>query len=166
MSNGTGLYHGTIAQLRVGAFIGPSSSQPRSIDTALDAGRSAGQALRSVSVSAAASIKDATAIAAIEAYSASHPVPHSLIRVYRVELTSFHSAPVAILAELQSRLASGAPTQSLVQEYWFPTKTWQLMEVLAPSFVVKEEVTPATEAGVYIRRWVDYTKDLELARLL
>jgi hypothetical protein len=156
-------YYGTEMSLATGATVDPETSAYSRAYAALDAGRPATSGLRAGSVWAAMSIKDATAIAAIRSYVRSTPKPHSLIRVYRVELVPFHAAPLAILAELQSRLATGTPFHPLVREYWEPTGVWHLMEALAPTLTVMEVVTPATEADIHTRRWLHYNRDCKRA---
>ena len=121
-----------------------------------------------IAVSAALSIKDATAIAAIRSYSHSAPVPHEAIRVYRAQLVPFHIGPVALIAELQNRLAGGrgAQVQAVIREYWEPTGTWHLQEVLTPSLTVIEEVPVTSERDVYKLRWVQYNQDCDRAQFL
>jgi hypothetical protein len=158
-------YYGTLAPLPPGATRGPMFSRYRRADAILDAVRPAGAGLRTTAVSAATSVKDATAIAAIRSYSAATynpflPVdPYSAIHVYRVELVPFHSAPVALLEELQDRLIMGGTHEALVQEYWEPTVGWRLREVLATSFTVVEKLAASTERDTYLRRWVHYNLD-------
>ena len=159
----TEFYHGTVTALAIGATVQRDSSACTPVDTALDAGRPAGAVRRSGSVSAAMSPEDATAIAAIRAYSRTAPVPHCDLRLYRVQLVPWHEAPLAVLEELECRLATGTDPKPLIREYWQPTGEWRLKEVLTPSFTVVEAVTPASEAGIRVRRWMDYGKDRDRA---
>jgi hypothetical protein len=164
----TEFYYGTTSAVTPGAAIVPGASTRTDVEAALGAGRQSGTLCRCMSVSAAASIKDATAIAAIRSYSRSAPVPHEAIHVYRVQLVPFHIGPVAILGELRNRLAAGmtAQTGPVIREYWEPTGTWYLQEVLAPSLTVLKEVPAATERDVYKLRWVHYNQDCERAQFL
>ena len=133
-------------------------------EACLDVGRSEGAGLRSKAVWAAPSIRDATAIAAIRAYSRTAPVPHEAIHVYRVDLKPFHAGPVALIEELRFRLEAGAgDLQPLARHYWAPTGIWHVQEFIAPSMTILEEVPAATERDVYIRRWVQYNLDRERA---
>ena len=161
-------YWGTLVQVAIGVVIQPSPvDAKRSAETRLDVGRPEGARLRSQAVWAAPSVRDATAIAAIRAYSRTAPVPHEALRVYRVELQPFHTGPVAIIDELLARLETGAASlEPLVRQYWQPTVTWHIQELIAPSMTVLEEVPAATERDVYIRRWVHYNQDRERAAAL
>jgi hypothetical protein len=159
-------YHGAIRPLGLGSMIGPPMSERRSADAALDSGRANSAGLRSGAVWAALSIKEATAIASILAHMPSAPIPHSAIRVYRVQLEPFHTAPIAVMEELEKRLAAGIPAEGLVREYWDPTGRWRLKEILAPAFTVLEEVPAASERDTYVPRWVHYNEDRERAQLL
>lgn len=167
-----GFYYGTLTPLPLGPTRGPRPVTSGRADAILDAARPAGAGLKSTAISAATSINDATAIAAIRSYSALPYIPimpldpYASIYIYRVELVPFHSAPVAILEELQERLSTGMPHQALVQEYWEPGEEWRLREVLATSFTVVERLAPTTERDTYLRRWVHYNQDRERARLL
>ena len=107
-------------------------------------------------------------MAAIRSYSRSTPVPHEAIRVYRAQLVPFHIGPVAIIRELQNRLAAGRAAQvgPIIREYWEPTGIWYLQEVLAPSLTVLEEVPATTERDIYKLRWVQYNQDCERAQVL
>jgi len=146
----------------------PGASARADAEAILDASRQSGTVYRSMTVAAAASIKDATAIAAVRSYSRSAPVPHEAIHVYRVQLVPLHVGPVAIIVELQNRLAAGRAAQvgPVIREYWEPTGLWYLQEVLAPSLTVLEEVPAATERDVYKLRWVHYNQDCERAQFL
>jgi hypothetical protein len=135
----------------------------------LVAGGPPSTAPRSTAVGAALSIQDATAIAAIYSYSRTTRVPHDAIHVYRVELVPFHIGPVALIGELQSRLAAGRgrdACEPLVREYWEPTGTWYVQEILAPSLTILEEVPVTSERDVYALRWVHFHLDGERARAL
>jgi len=161
-------YYGTVSSVTPGAAITPASPARTDADVILDAGRQPGTIYRCMTVSAALSIKDATAIAAICSYSHSAPVPHTAIRVYRVQLVPLHIGPIAVVGELQNRLAMGrgADLRPIIREYWEPTGTWYLQEVLAPSLNIMAEVPAATEAEVYKLRWVQYNQDCERAQFL
>jgi len=161
-------YYGTLSAVTLGAAIGPGVSPRSDAEATLDAGGQSGSLSRSMTVSAASSIQDATAIAAIRSYSRSAPVPHAAIRVYRAELVPFHIGPLAIIGELQNRLAAGRTAQigAVIREYWQPTGLWHLREVLAPSLTVLEEVPAATERDIYKLRWVQYNQDCERAQFL
>jgi hypothetical protein len=135
----------------------------------LDAGGPPSTAPRSTAVRAASSIQDATAIAAIYSYSRTAPVPHDAIHVYRVQLVPFHVGPVALIDELQGRLAAGTGAvvcEPLIREYWEPTGTWYVQEILARSLTILEEVPATSERDVYVPRWVHYCRDGERARSL
>jgi hypothetical protein len=164
----TEFYYGTMSAVTPGAAIVPGTSARADAEAALDAGRQSGSVCRNLTVWAASSIKDATAIAAIRSYSRSAPVPHAAIRVYRVQLVPLHIGPVAVIGELQNRLAAGKEAQvgPVIREYWEPTGTWYLQEVLAPRLTVLEEIPAATERDVYILRWVQYNQDCERAQFL
>jgi hypothetical protein len=159
-------YYGTLESWVSGAVVGPRASVYSDAETILDGGRSAGAGLRSTAVWAAAGVNEATAIAALRAYKPGAPASHSAIRVYQVQMEPLHTAPVVILEEVQRRLAEGIAVHSLVEEYWRPTGTWHLKEILARFMLVEEEVRPASEAATYIPRWVWYDEDLERARAL
>jgi hypothetical protein len=164
----TEFYYGTISAVTPGTAIVPGASTRTDAEATLDAGRQSGAVCRNLTVSAASSITDATAIAAIRSYSRSAPVPHAAIRVYRVQLVPLHIGPVAVISELQNRLAAGRAAQvgPVVQEYWEPTGTWYLQEVLAPCLTVLEETPAATERDIYKLRWVHYNQDCERAQFL
>jgi hypothetical protein len=164
----TEFYYGTLRSVTQGETIASGLSAPADADVTLDAGRQPSTVCRCMTVSAASSIKEATAIAAIRSYSNSAPVPHAAIHVYRVQLVPIHIGPVAIIGELQSRLATGrgAQVEPAIREYWEPTGIWYLQEVLAPSLTVLEEVPATTERDVYKFRWVQYNQDCERAQFL
>ena len=160
----TEYYWGTLAQVAVGLTRAHDPDAAGGAETCLDIGRSEGAGLRSKAVWAASSIRDATAIVAIRAYSRTAPVPHEAIHVYRVDLRPFHVGPVAVIEELRARLERGAGNFGpLAQNYWVPTGTWHIQEFIAPSMSILEEVPAATERDVYIRRWVRYNLDRERA---
>ena len=161
-------YYGTLSSVRPGATITAGSPARTDANVVLDAGRQPNTVCRCRSVSAALSIKEATAIAAIRSYSHSAPVPHAAIRVYRAKLAPIHIGPVAIMDELQNRLATGRGTrvEPVIREYWEPTGIWHLKEVLSPSLTVIEEVPATTEGDVYKLRWVQYNQDCERAQFL
>ena len=160
-------YYGTNGTVAPGTMLGPRSPDVP-VMAALDARRPSGVGDRSTAAWAAASIKDATAIAAIRCYSRAAPVPHEAIHVYRVQLSPFHAGPLAVITELRDRLdgAPESPVEALIQQYWRPTGIWHLRELLAASLTVLEEVPATSECDVYIRRWVHYNQDLERARTL
>ena len=164
----TEFYYGTMSPVTPGATVAPGPSARTDAEAALDGGRQPGTVGRYMTVSASSSIKDATAVAAIRSYSRSAPVHHEGIHVYRVQLVPFHIGPVAIIGELQNRLAAGraAQVEPIIREYWEPTGMWYLQEVLAPSLTVLEEVPAATERDVYKLRWVLYNQDCERAQFL
>ena len=164
----TEFYYGTLSSVTPGATITPAPSTTTEAEAAIDTGRHPRTVCRCMTISAAASIKDATAIAAIRSYSHSAPVPHAAIHVYRAQLVPFHIGPVALIAELQNRLAMGrgAQVESVIREYWEPTRLWYVQEVLTPSLTVLEEVPAATERDVYKLRWVQYSQDCEHAQFL
>ena len=160
-------YWGTLEQLAVGHLLEPHPLPAGSAEAHLDIGRAVDAGLRSKAVWAASSIRDATAIAAIRSYSRSAPVPHEALHVYRVELQPFHVGPVAIIEEMQTRLEVGeARLGQLVCQYWEPTATWHIQELIAPSLRVLEKVSAVTERDVYIRRWVQYNQDRQRAEAL
>lgn len=164
----TDFYYGTLRSVTLGATIAPGPSERTDADVLIDAARQAGSAGRYTTVPAASSIKDATALAAIRSYSHSAPVPHAAIRVYRVQLVPIHIGPVALIGELQNRLATGrgAEVEPVTREYWKPTGIWYLQEVLAPFVTVLEEVPATTERDVYKLRWVQYNQDCARAQFL
>jgi hypothetical protein len=161
-------YYGTLSSVTPGATITPAPCTRTDVEAILDAGRQSGTACRYMTISVASSIKDATAIAAIRSYSRPAPVPHAAIHVYRAQLVPVHIGPVAVIGELQHRLAvrRGAQVESVIREYWEPTGLWYLQEVLTPSLTVLEEVPAATERDVYKLRWVQYNQDCERAQFL
>jgi hypothetical protein len=160
-------YWGTLIPMAAGSIVAPSLLPEGSAEAELDAGRSARAGLRAKAVWAAASIRDATAIAAIRAYSRTAPVPHEALRVYHVDLQPFHLGPVAIIDELRARLETGVGgCEPLVRHYWMPDTTWHIQEFIAPSMTVLKEVPAGTERDVYIRRWVHYNQDRERAAAL
>lgn len=164
----TSFYYGTIGTLPSGALIGRVPTAVSHAEQALDLGRTPAVGLRSMAVSAASSVLDATAIAAIRCYSPSKPLAHEAIHVYRVRLAHFHLGPVAILEEVEDRLQSRSqPTlDSLISEYWTPTSGWHLNEILAASMSILEEVPATSERDTYIRRWVQYNQDRLRAKAL
>ena len=159
-------YHGTISPLVPGMTLSPQTYADSGADSILDAARLTKDGLRADVVWAAATVTDATAMAAIRAYKVSPRLPHTSIRVYQVQLAPLHVAPLAILEEVRSRLLRGDSLQSLVQEYWAPTGHWHLREILAPYLAVGQEIAPASEAQTYVPRWVRYNEDCERAQLL
>ncbi len=80
--------------------------------------------MRSTAIWAAPSVKEATAIAAIRAYTFSPRPSHSEIRIYNVWLAPFHLAHVAILDELEQRVTNGGDAHRLIEEYWPPVAEW------------------------------------------
>lgn len=159
-------YHGTIQSLVPGATLRLDASEHTEADKLLDAGRPTSSGGRSSCVWASPNVREATAIASIHARWRGDSIPHLAIRVYRVRLERFHSGPVAIIEELQQRLLTGAPVEQLIREYWNPTGAWHVTEVLASHLTVEAEVAPASEAQVYIPRWVWYNEDRKRARAL
>lgn len=164
----TEFFYGTLSSITSGATIAPVAAAYTEVESTLDSGRRPSTVCRCATVSAASSIKDATAIAAVRSYSRSATVPHAAIRVYRVQLVPLHIGPIAIIGELQNRLAAGRGTEfePVVREYWEPTGIWYLQEVLAPSLTVLEEVPATSERDVYKLRWVHYNQDCERAQFL
>jgi hypothetical protein len=159
---------GTLNQFLPRTALGPGSTSDREAALRLDAGRPATAGLRSAAVWAAGSIRDATAIAAIRAYTPPTAIPYEAIRVYRVELTPFHAGPLVTIEEIRRRLAVGRSEsiEALIREYWEPTGTWHIREVIAPSLTILEEVPATSERDVYVRRWVQYNLDRERAGAL
>ena len=83
--------------------------------------------LRSSAVWAASSVRDATAIAAIRAYSRTRFGPYEAIPVYRLGLVPLHIGPVAVIDVLHECLGAGAGAaamEPLIRENWDPTGTW------------------------------------------
>jgi hypothetical protein len=165
ISDGVEYFHGSVTPLAIGATIGPPAWTYSEIDRILDAGRVRAP-LKAGSVSAAPSIKDATAIAAIRLYARAQPAPQGSIRVYEVKLEPSHAAPIALYEELRIRMLAGASLAPLIREYWLPTGIWQLKEILAPNFTIVRETPPPTERETYVRRWVHYNQDRARARAL
>lgn len=159
---------GTLNQFLPRTALSPGSTSDSEAGLRLDAVRPATAGLRSTAVWAAGSIRDATAIAAIRAYSPSTAIPYEAIRVYRVEITPFHAGPLAVIEEIRRRLAVGRSEsiEALTREYWEPTGTWHIQEMIAPSLTVLEEVPATSERDVYVRRWVEYNLDRERAETL
>lgn len=152
-------YTGTVGAVLGNTIIGPLPWRPNA-ERALDEGRTATIGLRSSAVWAALSILDATAITARRAYSRSAPLATPDIHVYRARLVPFHIGPLAVIDVLHERLEAGAGTQAiepLIREYWRPTDTWHLQEILAESLTILEEVPP--ERAIYLRQWVHYNLD-------
>ena len=158
---------GTVDAVAGNTIIGPLPWRPDAERT-LDGGRTATMGLRSPAVWATSSIRDATAIAAIRAHLRSRPVPYDAIHIYRVWLVPFHIGPVAVIDVLHERLesAGGAPIEPLIREYWNPTGTWHLLEILAESLTILEELPTISERDIYMRRWVHYNLDRERAEPL
>lgn len=171
MSNESGppqFFHGAVTQLLSGATLVAESTHATEAELRVDAGRSPAAGLRSAAVWAAGSIRDATAIAAIRAYSPSNAMPHEAIRVYRVEVTPFHTGPLVVIEELQRRIEDpcGAVIEALIREYWEPTGIWHIQEAIAPALTILEEVPATSERDVYVRRWVQYNHDRARAEAL
>jgi hypothetical protein len=165
----TNYYYGTIGPAMPGATIAPGYCGWADAEALLNASGPPNGPCRSTAVRAASSKPDAAAIAAIYSYSRTEPVPHDAIHVYRVQLAPFHIGPVALIDELQNRLAAvgGAGLcEALIREYWEPTGIWHVREVLAPSLTILEEVPATSERDVYLRRWVHFNLDGERARAL
>lgn len=165
-------YTGTVnaaAGVASSTIVGPSLWRPEA-ERALDGGRPAAtMPLRSSAVWAASSVRDATAIAAIRAYSRTRFAPYEAIHMYRVRLVPLHIGPVAVIDVLHERLSAGAETAAmkpLIRAYWEPTGIWNLLEVLAQSLTILEELPTTSERDIYIRRWVHYNVDRERAEAL
>lgn len=161
-------FHGTINPLLPGTTLGRGAVSETESDPWLDTARPAGTAPRSGAIWAARSVRDATAMAAIRAYSPKAAIPHEAIRVYRVELAPSHTGPLAVIQELQRRPQGGRieAVQALIREYWKPTGTWHIQEVIASSLTILEEVSSTSERDVYVRRWVQYNQDRARAEAL
>jgi len=128
-------------------------------DKALDAA-SPNAVLRSGAVFAAGSIIEATAFAA-----AQFRVPnHSTLHVYRIDMAPLHSAPMAVVHELEKRVADGGVIDQLVREYWNPTGKWHFTEILGTEFTIIEEVPAASEADIYTLRYIRYGQDQDRAK--
>lgn len=168
MSGLAEFFLGTLDQFLPRTALGPAPTSDREAELRVDAGRPAAAGLRSTAVWAAGSIRDATAIAAIHAYTPSTAIPHEAIRVYRVDLAPFHVGPLVLIEEIRRRLAEGRSEsiEALIREYWAPTGTWHIQEVIAPSLTILEEVPATSERDVYVRRWVQYNLDRERAEAL
>ena len=158
-------FHGTLTPLAPGTTLGAPSVVATVAESRLEAGRLTGAGLRSAAIWAARSLRDATAIVAIRAYSPSTATPHEAIRVYRVGLNPFHVGPLAAIEEIERRLESRQDkgAEALVREYWEPTGVWYIQEVLARSLTILEEVPATSERDLYVRRWVQYNQDRERA---
>ncbi|MBS0418650.1 MAG: hypothetical protein JSR66_13135 [Proteobacteria bacterium] len=155
------LYYGTINSLAVGSSKGAGASSYPHADKALDAASPYG-VLRSGAVFVAGSIIEATAFAA-----AQFRVPnHSTLHVYRIDMTPLHSAPMAIVHELEKRVAGGGAIAQLVREYWKPTGKWHFTEILGTGFTIIEEVPAASEADTYTLRYIQYGLDQDRAKSL
>jgi len=62
------------------------------------------------------------------------------INLYKVEVKDPWKAAFSITHIIHRRLEQGKNTNSLVREYWSPTKDWQFYEYLSISFVVIDEM--------------------------
>jgi hypothetical protein len=160
------LYLGTSRSLSAGAKLVAEPTVEVEVHAALDAERPAGMQARAAAVAVAASIRDATVIAAIRLDCEPSGNGSSQVRVYRVQAESFHAGALAIIEELRQRIRDGRPFEALVREYWTPTGDWHLQEVLVPVLTVIEEVPPASERERYVPRWILYREDGERAQRL
>jgi hypothetical protein len=154
------LYYGTSQPLTAGTELAAGAAvhpEPRPVRT----GR---MRRRVAAVPVAWSVRDATVFAAIRFEQQLKGNSGLLLRVYRVRCEPFHSGPLAVIEELRQR-ARGS-RNALIAEYWKPSGVWHLWEVLVPSLVVVEEVTPASELETYVPRWVLYRQDRERARMI
>jgi hypothetical protein len=165
-SRKTVFYYGTATPAVVGSRIRADPGSGSIADALLDVGRMPSAGTKRAAVLAARSIRDATVIAAVRAYTGTTVLPHSAIHVYRVELAPFHSAPVAVYEEIRRRVALGYSIELLLREYWRPTGLWHLQEALAPELIVLEEVPAASEADCFIAHWTHYSDDCDRAELL
>jgi hypothetical protein len=103
----TRYYYGTNSPTLSGATIAHGHCAWADAEALLDASGPPSTPPRSAAIRVASSIQDATAIAAIYTYSRIAPVPHVAIHVYRVQLVPCHIGPVALIDEMQNRLAAG-----------------------------------------------------------
>jgi hypothetical protein len=148
-----GLFYGTVHALPLGAGFAPPVD-PLWID---------GMERRTEAVPVAASIRDATVIAAVRFVNELAASPAVRLRVYRVDAMPFHAGPLAVIERLRQ---CGGGSAELIREYWSPSGVWHLKEMLVSSLVVVEEVPPASDRDVYVPRWVLYREDSERAGLL
>ena len=157
-------FHGSLRALDVGAVVGAEVRTHDPLDPLLDASRALEHGQRGRAIWVAASIVEATAIAAIQHYPAR--VPPEAIFVYRVRLIPFHSGPVALRDALRALPEPGSVDAQarLIDEYWHPSGQWWVREVLTPSMRVLEQVPAASEREIYLTRWVRYNQDRERAR--
>jgi hypothetical protein len=158
-------FHGTPEALAIGAVMGPEAFAPDPVNTLLDSGRAAGRGQRAGAIWVAASVVEATAIAVIRGQQEPVAAALAAIRMYRVRLIPFHRGPVAVLHVLREPVGATAIPR-LVGEYWQPSGQWWLQELLTPSMRVLEQVAPASERDIYLKRWVHYHQDWERAAAL
>jgi len=155
------LFHATDKEFTSGETVQAqgTSSYYSSVAALLDSGRPASAPLRKDLVFAAESLVAATA------FCEKQGVPHKLVRVYEVEMHSSHSAPFALIHQIDRRLAGKEDCQALVDEYWSPKREWAFWEVIGPAFVVLNEVRPACESDVLLFMF-KYDRDFDQASRL
>ena len=67
------------------------------------------------------------------------------IRVYLVEMNSYHRAPFRLIHEIGKRLQKRQDVTKLIEEYWNPQNSWKFYEYFGPSFRVLSECATASE---------------------
>ena len=106
-----------------------------------------------------------TVVAACAFYSAQPGYDPSAMRIFRVEMPTYHKAPFRLVHEISKRLASHHPTDALAAEYWAPTYEWFAWEFFGPTFNIIEEVAPATAKDIMLFK-LSYDRDYRLAATL
>lgn len=136
------LYYGTNLALPIGHVKVPTGGNHYFPDasTRIDSVRSVGSGTRLGAVFSAESAAAAHAFA----YS---QFQTDNIRVYQVKAAPFHKAPMAIVSEVQKRMARGESIDALVAEYWQPTQQWVFWEYLSESMVVVADVSDTASEG-------------------
>jgi hypothetical protein len=64
----------------------------------------------------------------------------SQIKIYEVEMDTYHQAPFAIVHWLQKRIQGGGALGRLTSEYWNPAEPWKFWEFFGPTMTVSRQV--------------------------
>lgn len=83
------------------------------------------------------------------------------IKLYRVEAKVIWKAVFSITSAVNKRLQNGKAIESLVDEYWNPTKNWNFYEYLSPSFTVIEKIKNPKHKEYIMQD--KYNRDYDLA---
>ncbi|MDA3307849.1 MULTISPECIES: hypothetical protein [Stenotrophomonas] len=87
------------------------------------------------------------------------------IKVYRVEMSVFHKAPLRLIHELHNRLRDEESITNLITEYWEPKAKWVFWEYFGPSFRVLETDIKWDLAKTYALG-LKYDRDVERSKTL